>query len=108
MATINGRYNKATISDGNETTVLDVTKWKPETARRGTCFYCRADLAGTLRIKFIDRDGTKDSGNEVRSEVLVADTLTVIDFDLPVPRYVVTFQRSGSDTGACAVEVFDY
>tara|TARA_Y100001938_G_C8064502_1_gene419377 strand:+ start:862 stop:1188 length:327 start_codon:yes stop_codon:yes gene_type:complete len=108
MATINGRYSKATIDGAGETTVLSVDKWKAETARRGTTFFCRASLAGTLRIKFIDRDGVSDSGNELRSETLTADTLTAVDFDLPVPRYLVTFQRSGSDTGTCAVEVFDY
>jgi len=105
-------YQKINISDGNETTIVQVDKWgklsKDETIGRGTTYFCRASIAGTLKIVFIDKDGTADAGNVLKSETLAADTLTVIDFDLPVPRYKVTFTRSGSSAGTCAVEVFDY
>jgi len=107
MATDNGIYNKATISDGNETTVLNISRWKAANRGRGATFYVRASLAGTLKIYFIDRDGVT-TGNELKSESLTADTLTAVDFDLAVPRYLATFTRSGGGTGTCAVEVFDY
>ena len=107
MATDNGIYNKATISDGDETTVITVSRWKAANRGRGATFYARASLAGTLKIYFIDRDGVT-AGNELKSETLVADTLTAVDFDLAVPRYLVTFQRSDGGTGTCAVEIFDY
>ena len=107
MATDSGIYNKATISDGDETTVLNISRWKAANRGRGATFFCRASLAGTLKIYFIDRDGVT-AGNELKSETPAAGTLTAGDFDLAVPRYLVTFERSGGGTGTCAVEVFDY
>ncbi|MBH05175.1 MAG: hypothetical protein CMJ20_02520 [Phycisphaeraceae bacterium] len=105
MGTTRGDYAKVSIADGSETTVLEVTRWRGKVGR--STFKCRASLAGTLRVYFVDRDGVT-AGNLETSETLAADTLTALDFDLAIPRYKVTFQRSGSDTGTCAVEVFDY
>ena len=107
MATDSGIYSKVNISGAGETTVMSVDRWKAANRGRGASFYCRSSIAGTLKIYFIDRDGVT-AGNELKSETLVAGALTAIDFDLPVPRYLVTFTRSGGDTGTCAAEVFDY
>ena len=46
--------------------------------------------------------------SSIAAELNSLSTATVIDFDLAVPRYLVTFTRSGGGTGTCAVEVFDY
>lgn len=105
MATTNGDYAKVSITGGTETDVLTVSRWRGKVGR--ATFKCRASLAGTLRVYFIDRDGIT-AGNMETDATLVADTLTALDFDLAIPRYKVTFQRSGVDTGTCAVEVFDY
>lgn len=100
-----GNYAKITTTGGTETTVLESSDWSPKV--RGASFFTRSSVAGTLRVYFVDRDGVT-AGNELQSETLVADTMTLIDFDMSMPRYKVTFQRSGGVDGTCACEVFGY
>ena len=104
MATTQGDYAKVNISGAGETDVMTVDRFRGTVGR--STFHCRASLAGSLKIYFIDRDGVT-TGNLQHTETLTADVGSTVDFDLAIPRYKVTFTRSGSDTGTCAVEVFD-
>ena len=99
-----GVYNKQSLTDNTETTLLDDQQAKG--LMRGCVMFAHSTAeAGTLKVYFIDRD---NNDRLLQSTPVGADSLTAVDFDFHLPRYKITWTSTASAATTVFVEVFPY
>ena len=58
------------------------------TTERGVNYFVFSDTGGTARVYYVDPSGNR---RELSSQTIMADTLTVMDFDFRTPQSDITF-----------------